>query len=884
MTSLVLYLQLLGYLALVLTSWSAVSGAYRHRDLRRLDILLVVLSLGLISPAAAASMPGGLSAIPFSVLFFFPYLLLRLVQHFRHVHVGFTAVGIAVPIAAAVLRSVTPLPWPPWQVIAVGGYSITALVVLGAASTVESPRSPGVTAKRLYFAAAGTWCLAAIHLTALSATVWKLQDAEAAALLASALSATTVVCYYFAFATPRRLRKSWQRQELGRYLVETANREAEERGAHAADDLLRAAQRGAAGSAVFVAIRDSITSEEVTVRAATHTGLTGLRLDAESGPADATYREASSTILPLAALDGRLRDGLVHSGETVLLASISSSVQRWGVVGVVQRRGSLFPDDDLRMLEQLGQYAGGILDHGQLVTATRERERRAADRRLRETESRMSLMLDTITDYAILIVDHHGAIVNWPVGAGAVFGYAESDVLDTPASHLFSMSQEAFLQTLAEATRVGGVAREHECTRHDGTRFFATTHIRRLDPGPDDLQGFVVVTRDITERREMEDRLRQGQKMEALGRLAGGVAHDFNNLLTAILGYADWLYDELPIQDTARRDQVSEIQKAATRAAGLTKQLLAFSRHQVVQPTVLDIPKAVENLMPMLRRGIGEHIDVSEETLGTIPPVLADLNQIEQVVLNLAVNARDAMPNGGRILIQISVAHIDHSLEHTGLGTGDWVRLDVRDTGTGMDQATQSRIFEPFFTTKEFGRGTGLGLATVYGIVRQMGGTIQVDSVVGQGSTFSVYMRPTKLLSVEPGVVAEGAAPGGSERILLVEDEPGVAKLLHQMLQRHGYQVLVANGPVRALELAQNTDHQIDLVVSDVVMPGGTGPELVTRLREQRPTLRALFISGYADSVLSRDGLPADAQFLQKPFTGIDLLIKVRHLLSGRTI
>jgi two-component system cell cycle sensor histidine kinase/response regulator CckA len=465
-----------------------------------------------------------------------------------------------------------------------------------------------------------------------------------------------------------------------------------------------------------------------------------------------------------------------------------------------------------------------------------------------------------------------------------VFGYAEAEVLDTPAAHLFGMSQEAFLHTLAEAVRVGGVAREHESTRHDGTKFFATTHIRRLDPGPDDLQGFVVVTRDITERREMEDRLRQGQKMEALGRLAGGVAHDFNNLLTAILGYADWLYDELPIADTARRDQVAEIQKAATRAAGLTRQLLAFSRHQVVQPTVLDIPKVVENVMPMLHRVIGEHIDVSQETLGHIPAVLADQNQIEQVVLNLAVNARDAMPNGGRIVIQISVVQIAQSLEHSGLSSGEWVRLDVRDTGTGMDEATQSRIFEPFFTTKEFGRGTGLGLATVYGIIRQMGGVIQVDSEIGRGSTFSVYMRPTKLLSVESGVVAEGAAPGGSETILLVEDEPGVAKLLHQMLQRHGYQLMVADGPVRALELAQNTERQIDLIVSDVVMPGGTGPELVTRLREQRPTLRALFISGYADSVLTKEGLPADAQFLQKPFTGIDLLIKVRHLLSGRTV
>ena len=883
MTSLVGYLQLLGYLALVLTSWSAISGAWRHRDVRRLDILLVVLSLVLASPLAAASMPSGLSAIPFSVLFFFPYLLLRLVQHFRHVHLAFTVIGVVVPISAAVLRSVTPLPWPAWQLMASAGYSVVTLVILALTFTVESHRSAGVTARRLYFAAAGTWCLAIINLTTIAASAWTLHQ-EPAALLTSALAAAALVCYYLAFATPRRVRKAWQRQELGRYLVATADREAEERGPHAADDLLRAAQRGVAGSAVFVAIRDSITTEEVIVRASTHTALAGVRLESESGPADAAYREASSAILPLSALEGRLRDGLVRTGETVHLAPISSSVQRWGVVGVVQRRGSLFPQDDLRLLEQLGQYAGGILDHGQLVTHARERERRAADRRLRETESRMSLMLDTITDYAILIVDHQGAIVNWPVGAGAVFGYEEKDVLDAPAARLFGMSPESFLQTLAEAARVGGVAREHECTRHDGTRFFATTHIRRLDPGPDNLQGFVVVTRDITERRDLEDRLRQGQKMEALGRLAGGIAHDFNNLLTAILGYADWLYLELPVTDSARRDQVSEIQKAATRAAGLTRQLLAFSRHQVVQPSVLDIPKAVGELMPMLQRVIGEHIDVSEETAGHVPPVLADLGQIEQVILNLAVNARDAMPNGGKLTIHISLVTIDRAQEHSGLDTGEWVRLDVRDTGTGMDPATQSRIFEPFFTTKEFGRGTGLGLATVYGIIRQMGGVIEVASTPGQGSTFSVYMRPTKLINIETGVVSEAAAPGGSETILLVEDEPGVAKLLHQMLQRHGYQVLLADGPPRAQELAQAHNARIDLVVSDVVMPGGTGPELVTRLRETRPGLRALFISGYADSVISKDGLPPNAQFLQKPFTSIDLLIKVRHLLSGRTI
>jgi CheY-like chemotaxis protein len=282
----------------------------------------------------------------------------------------------------------------------------------------------------------------------------------------------------------------------------------------------------------------------------------------------------------------------------------------------------------------------------------------------------------------------------------------------------------------------------------------------------------------------------------------------------------------------------------------------------------------------MLRRLIGEHIEISGETVGEIPPVLADRNQLEQVILNLAVNARDAMPDGGRLLIRVAVERIDRPPAGSTLTPGDWVRLDVQDTGVGMDAATQARIFEPFFTTKEFGRGTGLGLATVYGIIRQMGGAVTVNSAPGHGATFHVYMRPTKLLAVESGIVAEAAAPGGSETILLVEDEPGVAKLLQQMLHRHGYQLLVADGPAKALELAAAHD-RIDMVISDVVMPGGSGPDLVRTLRGDRPGLRTLFISGYADTVLSRDGLPPDAHFLQKPFTGIDLLIEVRHVLTG---
>ena len=605
----------------------------------------------------------------------------------------------------------------------------------------------------------------------------------------------------------------------------------------------------------------------------------GVTLDPEGGPADATYREARPDIVPLLAVDPDLRPALSDAGTSVLLAPISTSVRRWGVVGVVQRHGSLFPNDDLRLLEQLGQYAGGVLDHSQLVTEARDRERRSSERRLREVESRMSLMLDTITDYAILIVDQQGHVVNWPVGAGAVFGYAESEIVDCSSAPLFGMTDDELLATLAHAARAGVVVRDDACVRRGGERFEATTHIRRLEPGQDDLQGFVIVTRDVTEIRQMEERLRQGQKMEALGRMAGGIAHDFNNLLTAIMGYADWLLTEIPDSTPAVRDPVNEIQKAATRAAGLTRQLLAFSRHQVVQPIVLDLADTVQELMPMLRRLIGEHIETAEEIIGHIPQVLADRNQIEQVIINLAVNARDAMPKGGRLVIRLSVSPTGPTPQQAS-SIDSWVCLEVQDSGVGMDTATQSRIFEPFFTTKDFGRGTGLGLATVYGIVKQMGGGIDVASEPGRGSTFRVYLRPTTLTSVETEIVSEAAAPSGSETILLVEDEPGVAKLLRQMLERHGYHLLVADGPERAEAIAGDLDIKIDMIVSDVVMPGGTGPDLVKSLRSRRPGLPALFISGYANAVLD-DGIPADAQFLQKPFTGIDLLIKVRHVLTG---
>jgi PAS domain S-box-containing protein len=874
------YVEVAATALIFVTLWSSGRRAIRRRDFRTLDIFLLALTFAANQSLLAPMLARFHRPLPALIALAAPFLFLRLTSYFRTPPKTVMTAALIAFVTVSVLYAAGAAPTFSWQWSLRTAYINLCAIYAAWLFASEVRRSAGVTRRRLAFATTSAVLAVVAYSISLADHLGFVTFGQKYELI-NAVADLSSIALFFAFATPQFLTRRWQRQEVTRYLIDTSNREAEDRGVHAPDDLMRAAKRGAAGSAVFVAIREDVTSETLVVRAASDPHLVGRILREPDGPLHLTFTQGDRAMFPTPDVDAAIRDALSADGETVLVAPIFTAVRRWGIVGVVQRRGSLFPGDDVRLLAQVAVYAGGILDHGHLVTEARERERRASDRRLRETESRMALMLDNITDHAILIVDTHGHIVNWPVGASAVFGYEEADVVDRSAGRLYDMSESDFVRILEDVLASGAMTREDHCIRRDGSRFFANTHIRPIDPGPDALQGFVIVTRDITERRELEERLRQGQKMEALGRLAGGIAHDFNNLLTAILGYADWLEQELPVADTNRRQQVGEIQKAAERAAGLTRQLLAFSRQQVVQPTVLDVTASLRDLLPMLRRVIGEHIDIVEEASGTVPPVLADRNQLEQVVINLAVNARDAMPGGGKLTLRTSVEMVTGATAVSDLADGEWVRLDVRDTGIGMDEATKARIFEPFFTTKEFGRGTGLGLATVYGIVRQMGGVIRVVSAPGAGATFTVFMRPTSVLSPElaEGPVAE--APGGSETILLVEDEDSVRQLLTQILQRHGYNLIVAEHPAAALVAAGNHHSRLDLVVSDVVMPGGTGPELVQTLREARPGLRALFISGYADAVFSKQGgLPRDAQFLQKPFTAIDLLIKVRQIIT----
>ena len=387
---------------------------------------------------------------------------------------------------------------------------------------------------------------------------------------------------------------------------------------------------------------------------------------------------------------------------------------------------------------------------------------------------------------------------------------------------------------------------------------------------------------DITERKNLEDQFRQAQKMEAFGQLAGGVAHDFNNLLSIILGYSDLLLQSLPKSDPSRQ-LVDEIYKAGERSAALTRQLLAFSRKQVLVTRILNLNEVVTDTDKMLRRLIGEDIRLTS-TLDSQPwLVLADAGQIEQVILNLAVNARDAMPQGGRLTIETRNVKLDEDYvrTHKDARSGPHVLLSITDTGSGMPPEVIAKIFEPFFTTKEPGKGTGLGLATVYGIVKQSGGHVAVYSEVGIGTTFKIYLPRTEQAS-EPKIVSRVLIPPrGTETILLAEDEAGLRTLTKLILSQCGFQVLEAVDGEDALRVAAAHDGPIHLLITDVVMPGKGGRAVAERLADLYPGLRVLFISGYTDDAVIRHGVLRDGvNFLQKPFIARVLASKVREVLD----
>jgi PAS domain S-box-containing protein len=463
------------------------------------------------------------------------------------------------------------------------------------------------------------------------------------------------------------------------------------------------------------------------------------------------------------------------------------------------------------------------------------------------------------------------AILEVNDAAVARYGYSRDEFLGLSTENIVSPSETAG-DELAEVAR-------H--LRKDGGQIKVRTISHSISFNG--LPAYCVVAEDVGERERLEGQLRQAQKMEAVGQLAGGIAHDFNNLLTVISGYGGMARNRIGVGPGAR--ELDEIERAAGRAEQLTQQLLTFSRQQVLEAVVLDLNEVIAAVTPMLTRLIGETVEIGMLTDDNAPPVLADRGQIEQVIVNLVVNARDAMPDGGTLTIETRRVLLDerYAAEHAGVESGTYACLSVTDTGTGIDGETQSRIFEPFFTTKDVGAGTGLGLATVHGIVNQSGGHLEVYSEPGLGSSFKVYLPA----AVGPAVVkAFVPAPRpeqltGTETVLVCEDDDLVRILIETMLTENGYRVIVGARPAEALELAAQHRGPIDVLVTDVVMPQMSGPELVHELEEVRPEFEVLFLSGYSAETVRGRALQERAAFLQKPFDDVSLLQRIRALLDG---
>jgi two-component system cell cycle sensor histidine kinase/response regulator CckA len=493
-------------------------------------------------------------------------------------------------------------------------------------------------------------------------------------------------------------------------------------------------------------------------------------------------------------------------------------------------------------------------------------------------------------------VDQLNAIIShipmsvWAVDAAGVVTFAEGQVLQRFGTAPEALQERTLVDAwshhpdLVASTRRALAGEEvHDTIRVDGG-VYEIWYSPRRDDGM--LTGAIGVAVEVTDRVRLEEELRQSQKIEAIGRLAGGVAHDFNNLLTAIIGYTDLALERASSKDTAER--LTAIQRAANTAAGLTRQLLAFSRRQLLQPKPLDLNVVITQIEPLLRRLIGEDITLVTSLERDLPSVNADPHQIEQIVMNLAVNARDAMPHGGRLTLATRQVRIDADFvaSHRGAKEGPHVLLSVTDTGEGMSPEVRDRLFEPFFTTKEYGRGTGLGLATVYGIVKQSDGYIWVTSEVGQGTTFDIYLPVSpEHADVSMPAPTPPVAPGGTETILVVDDQPEVRSISCEILRRYGYRVLQAAGPAEALSLVSAPDAPaIDLLFTDVVMPEMSGRELARRLQALRPNLRVIYTSGYSNvGIGERHVVTSGIALLVKPFTAQALVSKVREVLSAET-
>jgi PAS domain S-box-containing protein len=631
-----------------------------------------------------------------------------------------------------------------------------------------------------------------------------------------------------------------------------------------------------------------------------------------AGPIPADWVSPGDTVpgmLRAVTSERRLRRGANASGDAIdlglppshpavsgyLATPIASPGHVYGWLLLVAADGRAFADEYEQLALALGGLVGRIYENGYFYRVAQRRaeqlehesrERQLSEDQLRRERDRMRFALQN-ADVGIWDLDYVTGELRWSERLEAHYGLEPGSfpgTFEAFVSLIHPDDRESVLATVTRAMKDGqDFWIQHRSFGPDGkTRWLNGAGRILLDDSGNPLRG-VGISINVTERRNLEAQYQQAQKMEAVGRLAGGVAHDFNNLLTVILGYCELLRSDLDEGDD-RQGDLSEIQKAGTSAAALTRQLLAFSRKQIVEPMPIDLNTVVTDLESILRRLIGEDVRVVLSLGKDLAHVMADRGQMEQIVLNLAVNARDAMPTGGTLTIQTQNIDLEEEYvrKHASLQPGSYVALTITDTGTGMTPEVQERLFEPFFTTKEPGKGTGLGLAMVHGIVSGSGGGIRVYSEIARGTAFTVYLpRADKAARQAPPAPAASQGPVAGYTVLVVDDAQGLRDLTRRFLERIGYPAYTAASPEEAIHLFESLP-AINVVLTDVVMPRMSGPELVSRLTPLRPALKVIYMSGYtAEAIVNHGVLNHGVALLQKPFTRDALAKKLREVLSS---
>ena len=608
-------------------------------------------------------------------------------------------------------------------------------------------------------------------------------------------------------------------------------------------------------------------------------------------------------------LDALAYGVIIQEGGRIRYANYTA-VRMLGVAAASQLVGKRYADLVLSAApvghaqteqQALRRLDGGVVEVEATTHVFRRGSRRYTQLTLRDVASQLphfsaSERLRSVADAAsaIIVLDSIGDVVQWSRAAELMTGYRGDEMVDRPVIRLFADEGERRFdieQVLSDVVRDGQAHHEGWQRRKDGSSFYAALSYTAMLDAAGAVTGFTLAIRDLTETsgatlRHTEQQLRQAQRMEAVGRLASGIAHDFNNLLTAIQGHAQFLSEDLTPGHPSRAD-VEEILHSAERAAALTRQLLAFSRGQVIQPETVQLNNVITAMERLLRRVISEDIYVESRLADDLWTVRADPTQIEQVLVNLMVNARDAMPRGGHITIKTANVELaaTENPDREAVEPGDYVMLAISDTGVGMDRDTRSRIFEPFFTTKGPDKGTGLGLSTVFGIIKQMNGHIFVYSEPGLGSTFKVYLPRAGGAMDQRSRSEPGRGAPAYESVLIVEDDDSVRALARRVLDGRGYHVWTCATAEEALDIMTEFGTEIALLVSDVVMPEMSGQELARRIREQWPHIGVLFMSGYSDEDVRRHGMvSANGHFIEKPFTPDGFAKKVREVLDELTV